>query len=265
MTRADIPIADYMSRPALSVPAATPLEVADRTMREANVSALAVTGAAGDITGVVTRTDLLRAGAYEHGETLRLPEGPVEAWMSRPVRTIEASASVADAARQLAKHRIHRLFVVEDEALVGVISTRDLMSAVCTMGIRTPIGEIATRSVVKVKTDDPLVLAVDRLDLSNKHGLVVVHDHWPVGVFAQADALLARARDPQTRVDEVMDLRIIALAPEIPLHRAAAQALALGVRRIFVVGQGVEGIVSGLDFARVLQSQAFLALGRASA
>ena len=76
---------------------------------------------------------------------------------------------------------------------------------------------------------------------------------WPVGVFAQPDALRARGLDADTRVEDAMDPRVLALPGDIPLRRAATQAIAMGVRRILVVGTGLEGIVSGLDFARAIR------------
>ena len=82
----------------------------------------------------------------------------------------------------------------------------------------------------------------------------MVDEGWPVGVFSQVDALAARARDPRTAVDDVMNLRILALPPNIPLYVAAGQALALEVRRILLVDdREIQGVVSTFDFARVVR------------
>ena len=104
-----------------------------------------------------------------------------------------------------------------------------------------------------MRAGDPLGLATDRLELSTKQGLVVVDGLWPVGIFAQSEALSARGRDPKTRVEDIMDSRVIVLPGDCPLRRAAAQALAMGVRRLFVLDEGLRGVVSGLDFARAIQ------------
>jgi hypothetical protein len=48
-----------------------------------------------------------------------------------------------------------------------------------------------------------------------------------------------------------MDAAMLALEVDTPLHRAAAQAEAMRVRRIIAVkGRRLEGILTGLDFAR---------------
>ena len=104
-----------------------------------------------------------------------------------------------------------------------------------------------------IATEEELALAVDRLDRANKQGLVVVEGAWPVGIFDQAAALAARGLEPEERVEEAMNLSVLVLPGHIPLARAAAQALAMHVRRILILDdRGLRGIVSGLDFARAV-------------
>ena len=205
------------------------------------------------IKGVISRTDVLRAAVYTHGETFRVPNRPIEELMQSPALTVSPDARLADAARLMLKHHVHRVFVSEEERPIGVVSTRDLMSAVREKRLRTPISEIASRSIVKVKADDPIALAVDRLDLSNKHGLVVVEGEFPVGILDQQSALASRRLPPATAVEHVMDVRILSLPGGLGIGRAAEQALGMSVRRILIEDeQGVTGIVGGLDFARVI-------------
>jgi CBS domain-containing protein len=127
------------------------------------------------------------------------------------------------------------------------------MRAVCDKRLKTPLSEIASGSIVKVKADDPIALAVDRLDLSNKHGLVVVEGSFPVGIFDQACALESRRLPPNTAVEHAMNVRILILPGAMSLSRAAEQALGMNVRRILIQNdRGLTGIVGGLDFARVM-------------
>ena len=119
--------------------------------------------------------------------------------------------------------------------------------------IKTPISEIASGSIVRVNADDPIALAVDRLDLSNKQGLVVVEGEFPVGIFDQSCALEARRLPPSTAVEQAMNVRILILPGAIGIGRAAEQAFGMNVRRILIEDDhGVTGIVGGLDFARVV-------------
>ena len=106
---------------------------------------------------------------------------------------------------------------------------------------------------MKVKAEDPVALAVDRLEVSNKHGLVVVEGEFPVGIYDQASALESRRFPASTAVENVMNPRVLILPAGVSIGRAAEQALSMNVRRILIEDdRGVTGIVGGLDFARVM-------------
>ncbi|MEM9193437.1 MAG: CBS domain-containing protein [Myxococcota bacterium] len=251
MSHFQMPVADYMSAPLIAIGESETLDDADRLLHDKGITAAAVMAPDGSIAGVISRTDLLRAGEIESGEALRLPQQRVGEVMTAPALTVDSADPLSTAAKLMHKKRIHRVFVTRGGEPVGVLSTRDLLRVICEVDLRTPIGEIASKGIIRVNAEDPVALAVDRLEVANKHGLVVVQGEWPVGTFGQGDALLARAVEPRLPVEKVMNLRIVALPPTMPISRAGAQALALGARRILVVGHGIEGIVSGLDFARL--------------
>ncbi|MCA9613229.1 MAG: CBS domain-containing protein [Sandaracinus sp.] len=246
-----IPVREYMSSPVRTLRASAPIEEADQVLHEHDLSAVGVVSPEGRLVGVLSRTDLLKSATYGHGRALTLPKATVADLMTPDPISVGVGVELRTAARTMRDARVHRVFVEDGDRLVGVLSTRDLMRTVVERGLSTPLGELAHGSLVSVKVDDPLALAADRLDRANKHGLVVVEDGWPVGIFDQRTALASRGLPPETRVDEVMSLRIATLPAHVPISRAAAQALALKVRRILVVqDRGTTGIVSGLDFAR---------------
>ncbi|MBT8467808.1 MAG: CBS domain-containing protein [Deltaproteobacteria bacterium] len=254
MAKFEIPVTEYMSSPVETIRVGESLVAADAMFTEQGVSALAVVTDAGELKGVVSRTDLLHAAVVGHGVTFRVPDRPVEEIMQSPALQVQRDAPVAQVAKMMLKKHVHRIFVTSAGQPVGVISTRDLMRAVGDKRIKTPISEIASGSVVKIKADDPIATAVDRLDRSNKHGLVVVEGDFPVGIFDQACALQARRLAPTTAVENAMNVCILILPDAMGLGRAAAQALAMNVRRILIENdRGVTGIVGGLDFARVMK------------
>jgi CBS domain-containing protein len=90
-----------------------------------------VVGEAGDLVGVISQTDLVRARATEwlwsNWTGLQ-----VRHLMSRPPLTIRRSASLETAAIQMERDHVHRLVVVADDDAtypVGVISTSDIVRA----------------------------------------------------------------------------------------------------------------------------------------
>jgi len=253
MANFQMPVTEYMTSPVETIPIGESLIDANEVFAEQGVSALGVINDAGELKGVISRTDILRAAIFAHGETFRIPDRPVEEMMQSPALQVSHEARLAEVAKLMLKNRVHRIFVTRHGKPEGVVSTRDLMRAVREKRIKTPISEIASGSVVKVKADDPIALAVDRLDVSNKQGLVVVEGSFPVGIFDQTCALESRRLPPHTAVENAMNVRILILPPGMGLGRAAEQALGMNVRRILIENdRGVIGIVSGLDFARVM-------------
>ncbi len=253
MANFEMPVTEYMTRPVETIRIGQSLLAANALFSEQGVSALGVLNDDGELKGVVSRTDILHVAVYSHGETFRVPDRAVEEIMQSPALQVSPEASVAEAAKLMLKQRVHRIFVTSSGKPEGVVSTRDLMRAVREKRIKTPISEIASGSVVKVKADEPIALAVDRLDLSNKHGLVVVEEGFPVGIFDQACALDSRRLAPNTAVESAMNVRILILPAGMGIGRAAEQALGMNVRRILIEDdRGVTGIVGGLDFARVM-------------
>jgi CBS domain-containing protein len=107
--------------------------------------------------------------------------------------------------------------------------------------------------VITVAVVDPLWVAVDRLAAGSIGGVVVLEAGYPVGLFAQTDALAARDVPPETPVARVMSHALLGLPADLPLHRAAALASETRVRRVLALDAGeVVGVLTGLDFARSL-------------
>ncbi|MFG2125243.1 CBS domain-containing protein [Streptomyces sp. NPDC048710] len=112
-----------------------------RTMREWRVSALPVLDGGGRVVGVVSEADLLpkeeyregdpgRYGQLGHPADLRKADGvTAEELMTAPAVTVAPDATLAHAARVMARSRVKRLPVVDDEgALKGIVSRSDLLT-----------------------------------------------------------------------------------------------------------------------------------------
>lgn len=252
------PAAEHMSSPIVTVPADARATEAEAILQRHGVTALGVTDGGGALVGVISRTDLLDAAEGEAGETFSLPDLPVHELMSLDPVTVDAGTPLRDVAATMLAERIHRVFVTDDGVPRGVLSTRDVMGAVAAASLEGTVDDIATPDVVTIAPDDTIAAAVETLAEADVHGLIVVDDSGPVGSFSQLDALLARAHDPRTAVEDVMDVRVLAVPPGTSLRRAARRALAMHVRRLVIVraaGAGsdrveVVGIVSSLDFCR---------------
>ena len=106
----------------VAAPAATVLEAA-RLMAEANVGSVVIRQD-DRVVGLFTERDLLRrvvaAGKAPSSTCLRDV-------MSAPVQTCRLADRLSDCARRMREQRIRHLVVVEQDALVGLISLRDVL------------------------------------------------------------------------------------------------------------------------------------------
>ncbi|GMV10263.1 MAG TPA: CBS domain-containing protein [Gemmatimonadaceae bacterium] len=125
-------VAELMLHPVQSVsPDMTVAELV-RVMADAHVSGLPVVDRSARIVGVVTATDVLQAAAEKEDERARatlFQHSTAADLMTRTVLTIEPDADVRHAAQQMLYTDVRRLFVVEKERLVGVISQTDIAQA----------------------------------------------------------------------------------------------------------------------------------------
>ncbi len=252
----------YQRPGVLSVGAYADLSEADEIMTRHGLSELLVLDKQGGAPlGVISRTDLLRIGriharAVARPAVLELPRRPVGEVMTRAVVSLPPEASVAEAARLMIDHHIHRVFVARGDEIVGVLSTHELLHAIIDARIETPLSAFMSTPVYTVDVGDALWLAADRLTSEEIRGVVVIENGYPVGLFAQEDALAARDDPPDTPVARVMSHALLGLPAELPLHRAAALASETRVRRVLAMEGGeIRGVLTGLDFAKALAGE----------
>ncbi|HRG95558.1 MAG TPA: CBS domain-containing protein [Polyangiaceae bacterium] len=243
------PVREYMSHKLISAEARTPLEEARALLVERDVSGLVVLDQ-GKLVGILSTTDLLRG-------TMIGSHAKVAAdLMTTDVATIEETASLREAAKVMLARRTNRVVVLRKGEPVGVHSTRDAMRAVMFHHIEAPLARVMQTMIVTVDASESCQTAIDRLDLENKSGLVVVDGARPVGAFTHTEALKARLAGPEALlapVDTMMSYETICLEETTPLYRAAGHAVQMGLRRIFVTRGGeLVGTVTGFDLVRVM-------------
>jgi CBS domain-containing protein len=260
----DKAVSSFMTDQVASIRPDAMLSFVARELEERRISAMPVVDAKGEISGVVSRTDLLRVGRVQAGSQLKaavltLPEqraGDLTAKSTRAPITVSPTTSLRDAAQVMCDEHVHRLFVVDGRVLVGVISTLDVMAAVRNARVSIAIDKIMSVPLITVNAHQPISIAIERLAKAHVSGLVVVDDEFPVGVFTQVEALQARDLPRDTPIDEVLDPSLLCLPNTTTLFRAAEQARRLEVRRIIPLREReAVGIVTAFDFAKFVASE----------
>jgi CBS domain-containing protein len=144
-----IRVREVMTRDVFAVAPDTSLETAARLFATRQVSGAPVVESSGRPVGVVTQSDLVdpdrersekqgRAVYYRLGGGARevqlddnaLPDGVVSDVMSPFVLSVPPDMLVFDAARLMLTDGVHRLLVVENDRVVGILSSTDVLRAV---------------------------------------------------------------------------------------------------------------------------------------
>lgn len=118
--QSSVQISDLMSYPVYTVAPNTPMEAVAELLRLRGCTGLPVVDQ-GRLVGVISRRDFRR---IRRDDQL---QAPVKAFMSTDVVTIEPGKSPIQAARVMVQHDIGRLPVVENGALIGIITRSDAM------------------------------------------------------------------------------------------------------------------------------------------
>jgi CBS domain-containing protein len=98
------------------------------TLVDRHITGAPVVDARGNLVGLLTERDFLRAAlvAGYHGER----GGCVGDYMSRDVETVNADDSLLDVATRFIETKRRRYPVIEDNRVVGVVVRRDVLRAV---------------------------------------------------------------------------------------------------------------------------------------
>ncbi|MBL0215311.1 MAG: CBS domain-containing protein [Myxococcales bacterium] len=252
----DQPVATYMSRALEIAHLDTPIEKIAAAMDARRISGVPVVDATGLLTGVVTRTDLIALGALQAGRRALSPAMPLPRRTAREVmslqpQSISIRSTMRDAARIMATHAIHRVFVTEGPKLIGVVGAVDIAAVVHDAKISVPLSTIMSTPLVSVSPRAPLASAIELLDRLRVNALVVLDDGHALGVFTQTEALAARDLPRSTPIEALFDPAMVCLPSATPLYRAAGQVARLDVRRVIVCSdRDPVGLVTALDFAR---------------
>jgi CBS domain-containing protein len=130
MTEAQKTVREFMHGDAITIRVDAPLKDAVRLLDEHHIHGLAVVDASGDVVGVLSQTDLVRARATEH-MWARWPSLAVKHVMTSPAVTCRPDCPVAEAVQMMETRHIHRVIVVDEGGTkpIGVFSTSDVIRA----------------------------------------------------------------------------------------------------------------------------------------
>ena len=122
---------ELMSQPVESVRSDTPIATAAETLISNDVGAVVVTDDEG-LEGLLTATDFVLLARDGNAPA----DARVSEFMRTEVITTKRSTPVEEAAELMLDHLIHHLPVVDDEEVVGMITTLDITAHLARSGAR---------------------------------------------------------------------------------------------------------------------------------
>jgi CBS domain-containing protein len=114
--------------------------------------------------------------------------------MTEDPRSIDASASVVEAARLMREEHIGSLPITDDEQLVGMITDRDIATRVVAEAAdpeMTTVGDVCSRDIISAEADQDHEEALELMSRHQVRRLPVVESGRLVGIVAQADFALS--------------------------------------------------------------------------
>ena len=144
---------DIMTRPVISVRQDTPVREMMALLHEKQISGVPVVDPFDRLVGVVSMTDLLSVSTdLEHASEITesdfhtspamdglsraagllqpdeaILDHPISDLMSPNVITVNPGATIGELSDKLVTHQIHRVIVVQDNRVVGIVSVTDIL------------------------------------------------------------------------------------------------------------------------------------------
>ncbi|MER6422853.1 CBS domain-containing protein [Streptomyces sp. NPDC001137] len=194
-------VSDVMTHTVVAVGSEAPFKEIVELLDQWKVSALPVLAGEGRVVGVVSEADLMAKEEFrdtEEGDPAdRRKAGAITAGelMSAPAVTVHADASLAEAARIMARRHVKRLPVVDGVGLLqGVVSRSDLLKVF--LRDDEEIAQEVRHSVLgQLPVTSPLTVSV-------KEGVVTLGGSLPDRMLVPVVARAVRA------VEGVVDIRL---------------------------------------------------------
>ncbi len=122
---------------------------------------------------------------------------------------VRSGDMVVEALRRMRDNRVRAVLVIDDGALVGIVTQGDCAIKVLLPGLdakETPVGQVMTANPVTVKPDDPLDGCMVMMAQRKFRHLPVVDAGKVVGVISIGDVVKDIIRDLKLNVSDLMNL-----------------------------------------------------------
>jgi CBS domain-containing protein len=118
--------------------------------------------------------------------------------MTADPRTVERGATVAEAAREMRDGDVGSVVVIENGAVAGIVTDRDIAVRVVAQGLdpdATRVSEVATMRPVTLTIDQSVDDAIRLVREQNVRRIIVLQDGRAAGIVSLGDLAIERDTD----------------------------------------------------------------------
>ncbi len=147
-----------------------------------------VRAADGKLVGIVSRKDVFN----------NFEEDQLSLIMKKDIITVSPSATIADVAKIFVEKRIHRIPVVDDGRLVGIITPTDLLDEVKNKKSKLKAEDVINTTCVTAYVEDPLSYIIASMRVSKSVAFPVLDARGNlVGIITDRDLFIDQTEDKE--------------------------------------------------------------------
>ena len=167
----------------------------------------------GKLMGIVSRRDIFK----------KFDETQLSLIMKKNIITISPYAPLPEAARIFAEKRIHRLPVVENNKLVGIVTPTDVLREIKNMKTAMTAEDVINTTCVTAYEEDPISYAVAAMRVSDVAALCILDAKGDLsGILTDRDMFNDQVSDEEAAAKlGVSDTKLIGLRNVLPLFYTA--------------------------------------------
>jgi CBS domain-containing protein len=117
--------------------------------------------------------------------------------MTKDPEAMPATATVAEAARVMRDKNIGDVIVLEDGAICGIVTDRDIVVRGLAAGgdVQTKLGDVCSKDITTLDSNSKIGDAIKLMEEKALRRLPVVDDGRPIGIVTLGDLAVVRDRD----------------------------------------------------------------------
>jgi len=262
-SRSWLEVGDIMTEDVATVCPGSSVVSAAKIMSDKNISCIIVSSVRcpaednGDLSGIITETDLLKRAVAEGNDFRRMT---VEQIMSSPVRSLPRNLSVLEAGRIMEAENIRRLVVLEEKRLVGIVTQTDIVRVLASYSMWKDVSKLMTSDVAAIASSATVKEAAKVMASRDISCLVAMDNNDVVGIFTERDLLkrvIALKRNPaQTILKNVMSSPVASIPSNYSIPSASKMMEKMRIRRLLVMhDRTLLGVVTQTDILKAIKGR----------